>query len=419
MSKATRPIDAAVAIADTIAEGSIWSGGVCTFVGATAERRSKNMVVYRSLGGSLYEGTAGIARFLGHAYYHIGKEHYLEVARGALAHAIKTETGDGLYSGRIGVALTCAELGLLFSDESLMQKSLEIASEVSGENVEPSYTGWDLLAGVAGTVLGLSLLGSILKEPKLIGLAESLAARIVDSATKRAEGLSWKSPVGEDERDHLCGFAHGASGIALSLEVLDRVKRNGDWAALADEARRYDTAGFDSASGGWMDLRTPDGERSGQHYWCHGAVGIGVDRIWSIPGRPQPVLLAEASAAVLGIENWVKHILDGPHGPGSEFGANTSVCHGVFGAVDVLLDAAVIGREPRLADLGREVADFCIQGYKAIGHWQSGLPDGAPTPGFFLGSAGIGHVCLRLSDGASTPPAGLPPLADRILGMSG
>lgn len=407
-------IDFALRIADDITASAIWHGDQCTFVGATLEPRGEQMIVYRSLGGSLYEGTAGIARFLGHAYRHAHDEQFLNVVKGALAYAIAREKGAGLYQGRTGVALTCAELGLLLEDEVLLQQASELAHRVSKETDGSGKTEWDLTVGLAGTVLGLACLGHILEDSVLLSKAETLAAVVAEGATQRAEGLSWADHASLGERDLLCGFAHGTSGIALSFAALGHVTCNDNWWRYADLARSYDNSGYDPENGGWRDLRSDEGERSGRHFWCHGATGVAVDRLWSLASRPEPTLIAEASAAVRGVEHWARDVLDGPHGPGGGFETNLSICHGLFGAADLLLDAAAIGNEPRLKNQAHEIASFGQLTYSATGKWRSGLQGGGSTPSFMLGTAGIGHVYLRLGDGRRTPPAGLPPLVDQV-----
>ena len=409
--------DTARDLAEGLSREAVWHSDLCTYLTPTFEPRGSANVVYCNCDGGLYGGTSGIARFLAHAHRLFGDLNYRDTAIGALAYAVQHEKGYGLYQGRTGVALTLVEVGLVLDDPALVERGASLAHSMSAEVRDHADQTSDLLYGSAGTALGFAWLGTVLEEPGFIEISLTLAHRCADKGRERAEGISWPDPDhGTSDSDHLSGLAHGTSGIAFALNSVATLAGGDERLAnVAAEARRYDMSAFEPQSAGWMDLRTPEGQSQGLHFWCHGSAGVAVDRLWACRTSNEEYLLAQAAAAAAGTSQWARNLLDGPHGPGAAFDSNLSVCHGMMGAADVLLEVALLSGANEPLAIAKEIGQHALASHKAEGVWRCGLLGAGPLPGFMLGKAGIGHVLLRLSDAPDVPPATLPPLAGHVL----
>ena len=169
------------------------------------------------------------------------------------------------------------------------------------------------------------------------------------------------------------GVAHGIAGVVLALDALASAT---DAPALrlhamrlrAELSTRLATAGIS---------------------WCHGLAGI--VRVLGPDHAPEPIeRLCEE----------LREHLDARH-------PDLSLCHGLFGAADALVELACrapasAGPQLRLAEAVGEAASWDAHDR---GHWPCGMV-GEP-PGLMLGLAGIGLGYLRLQDHQVVSPLGL------------
>jgi lantibiotic modifying enzyme len=246
----------------------------------------------------------------------------------------------------------------------------------------------DLMHGRAGTLIGLLA---------LFGLDDAPVA-----AACRVLGDSLVAAVDTLE---LCGYSHGAGGVARALEELALATGDERYLNVADAAVRYERAWF-SPMHGWPDLRgAADGSPlSYPAFWCHGAVGIGLARLASFARRADLLDLAEASAAIGFARNSVMAVVSGSDGP-----LDSSLCHGVAGAVELFLVAWEVTGAPEHLAAARRTGGLMMAHAQAAGGYGSGLIDRSETPGLFHGLAGVAAALLRLHDPAALPsPATFP-----------
>ncbi len=143
----------------------------------------------------------------------------------------------------------------------------------------------------------------------------------------------------------LTGFSHGTAGIAWALARLARRQRRG--AVPRRGARRPALRAelvLAPEHDNWPDLResreTGEG-RAFLHAWCHGAPGIGLGRIGTLPYLDDPEMLDEIRAAVRST------LAEG-------FGFNHSLCHGDLGNLELVREAGrVLGDAELAAEAGR------------------------------------------------------------------
>jgi lantibiotic biosynthesis protein len=387
-------LETAARLGATIASDAIWYDGRCNWVGGDVEERPPGSGVvltsFVALGGDLYGGTAGVGLFLAELATATADEHLRRTALGASAHALarSDELPIGLYAGRLGTALAAARAARLLGAEELREGAARLL------DVPRSWwrgsDDFDLISGAAGSIVALLALAPLLDRPDLLERAAALGEGLVGSARRSERGWSWPSPTTPGAHD-LTGLSHGAAGAAYALLELHAATGDESFRAAADHAFAYERSWFDPEHENWPDLREERRAVSGRRpltytaLWCHGAAGIALTRLRASkllrhePYRDEAAVAVRTTARL--VESWLAS------------GGNFSLCHGLAGNAEVLLE----GGETELAHR------IALEGIERYGNgglpWPCGAADGQ-TPSLFLGLAGIGRFYLRLFDQA-------------------
>lgn len=403
--------EAALDIARALAADAIWHAGRCIFAGAAAADRIGDPPRFRTTGPDLYEGTAGIARFLAHAAAWSGDGEVGRTALGAARHALGCPAEDwSLFSGGAGVGVAALDVARSLDAPELVAPAVERIEAASVAALAADDAGFDLLAGVAGVIMALvwalpyDLDGGWRARAfdlgrKLMGQAHALDA-------DAAGPIAW--PLGPGATEYLCGLAHGAAGAALALDALGRLAPGEPgWAAAARRARDYERIHYDPAAGSFADLRPPEPGQPAMppthpHMWCHGSIGIAAERLRATGWRSgqadaDRLARADLAGALAGARRFGEHIARGAAGPGAGQAANVSQCHGVGGLIDLLLDVAAASGDAGSRVLAEDLGALMLNDARREGGWRSGVPGGWRTPGLMLGDAGAGWALLRLA----------------------
>jgi len=404
-------LKAGVGIARTLASSAVWDGGLCAFYGATSPVALGQPPRFRSMGGDVYEGSAGVARFLGWAWVLSGEDALRRTSLGAIRHALSTTEKDwSLFNGGIGIGLVALELAELLDEPELAGLGTS-AVEHAGAAAESDGAPFDLLSGIAGMIVGLAAARRYDLDGGWIARAFQLGRRLLacavseESRDSKRASFSWPLAPGRDER--LCGLAHGASGVALAFETLAQLSPDASgWHRAAQQARAYERGHYSSEAGSWADLRKPETgssqpSMSYPHMWCHGSIGIVAERL----GAMEHDLLARADAVggLSGIRNHAEQLLSGPVGAGAGETVNGSLCHGLGGVLDVLVDAWKATGDTSWLALGGQVAGLMLNDARRTGGWRSGIIGGWSAPGLMLGNAGMGWALLRMAEPERVP----------------
>ena len=155
-------LDIAKRIGERLCHSAIRFEDRCTWLGDTLEWSDQRMMIHRSFGGEFYDGSSGVAWFLGNLWEIVGSASLRDTAECAIRHALhyaKTPgrcESLGLYDGQIGIALVAARLGKMFDNPALVQQGLDMAIHVV-KTLRARTPGGpvDLLSGNAGVALGL------------------------------------------------------------------------------------------------------------------------------------------------------------------------------------------------------------------------------------------------------------------------
>jgi lantibiotic modifying enzyme len=390
-------LEVAARIGDEIAVAAVWMGERCSWVAASPEGGVGARAVtltYRALGPDLYGGSAGIGLFMAELARATGDERHRATALGALRHAI-SHAGElsaaAFYTGTTGVAYALVRAAAELGEPQLEAAARELLAAAA---LEPEPGELDLMSGCAGALVGLLALRVLLGDDGLLAPAFAHGEALLAGAQRSDGGLCWL-PSSMPGAPGLTGLSHGAAGIAVALLELAAATGEERFRAAAAGAFEYERGLFDPAAGNWPDLRhfgpgpgpAPGAPRSFAVFWCHGAPGGALARLRAIElGFDAERLAAEARVALATTASWVDAGLAGA--------VNYSLCHGLGGNAEVLVEGATLGDFAETAD---RVAAAGIENYLERGQpWPSGA-HGGRTEALFLGLAGIGRFYLRLA----------------------
>ena len=200
-----------------------------------------------------------------------------------------------------------------------------------------SLHGATTILGVEPPMLDWSTLPLSLKSEYFDGLAGQFHAALLACGPAPADRMLQFEPLfdaaADPERhvlsmlDGKLGFAHGIAGIGFALAEFARVSGN---MAAAERATRIGQ--FLLESGASVD-GCPDqaiwpaslGENGYSHGWCHGTVGFGKFflSLWLATGLPEFRAAAESAGRTVANQSGV---------------CDSTLCHGLSGAIDLLLD---------------------------------------------------------------------------------
>jgi lantibiotic modifying enzyme len=229
-------------------------------------------------------------------------------------------------------------------------------------------------------------------------------------------GVSWPD-AGDPAAKGLCGLGHGVSGIAWALSEADWAGGTATNAACVQEALRYERGWYSPDRCAWADLRqSPPGAgaepfSSWTAAWCHGAFGIGGLRWRLYEKTGELTALAEATAAIESARAHVTHAARALRGGQL---ADVTLCHGLAGAIELMLLAYEVSGERDHLHAARRAGDVCRAIHAANGgRWTLGIRGASLVPGLFTGIAGVGATMLRLYSPSAMPSPLLPGRARR------
>jgi type 2 lantibiotic biosynthesis protein LanM len=352
------------------------------------------------LGTELYDGLAGIALFLAYLSVITREERYNAMAQDALTTMRRQVersqsfiTSIGGFSGWGGVIYTLTHLGTLWDQPALLAEAEALVERLPALIEQDELL--DIIAGAAGCIGSLLSLYRCAPSDRTLAAAIQCGDRLITRAQTMEHGIGWTPKVGGTKP--LTGFSRGAAGMAWALLVLASLTSEERFRTAAIKAIAYERSLFSPEAGNWPDLR--ELETSGQAAnngqarfmtaWCHGAPGIGLARLRSLPHLDDAETRAEIDAAL-------KTTLT------QGFGGNHSLCHGDLGNLELLLQASQVLDDPQWSAQVNRIAAMILESINRDG-WLCGIPLGVESPGLMTGLAGIGYGLLRLVEPTRVP----------------
>jgi lantibiotic modifying enzyme len=351
-------------------------------------------IAYQALGPDLYGGSAGVALFLAEVGTLTDDAEVRAAAVGALRHAasrvdsLPPSTRAGLYAGRYGITIALAYSSVLLDEPEFVDLA-SIVGRANGSEVAETFE-YDVIAGHAGAIVGLLAVRRLVGDEALLERAIAHGDALVEAARPQEQGLAWHSPSVQSTQG-LAGYSHGAAGVAASLLELEACTGAGRYRDTASGALAYERALFDPKVRNWPDLRETaahSGEPRFATFWCHGAPGIALSRIRALELGAEAAVREEAIAALETTATWIETAL--------ATGMNYSLCHGLAGNAEILLEGSPLAGVHARALTARVAAEGISSYFSRGVRWPSGAC-GEPTPSLFLGDAGVGRFYLRLA----------------------
>lgn len=386
-------LDVAAGIGFGLARRALWHDDRCVWFDPTPTPLDGTPPTAVTSSGDVYSGTAGAGLFLAQLVARADDVTLRRTARGAIRQALAKASALmplGFYGGAAGTAaaviLAARELG----DDAFIEPARSLLMSVPLTPADPDQS--DLIGGTAGSLLALTVASAALDDPALLARAGE-AAQIVLELAHRGDGgaLSW-STMRDNSLGHLTGFAHGSAGIAYALLSLHAIAPDPALRDAIAGAITYESGLFSAEYGNWPDLRhfgTGPRVPGYSNAWCHGAVGIVRARL--LAERHGLPVAVDVDVALRTVAAHAEMLIADPS-------SDMTLCHGVFGAIDALLDGVRSGRSEYAAAVARHVAVATDRHHHGEQPWPSGLLTREPHDGLMLGTAGIGHVYLRLAD---------------------
>jgi type 2 lantibiotic biosynthesis protein LanM len=351
------------------------------------------------LGADLYDGLPGVALFLAYLGAITREERYTALAQAVLnatrrRYDQSSLTLVGGFIGWGGVIYTLTHLGVLWDQPALVAEAEAMVERLPILIAQDEHS--DILWGSAGCIGALISLYRCAPSDRTLAAAIQCGDRLLARAQAAGPGIGWITPAAAGNRP-LAGFSHGAAGIAWALLELAGLTGEERFRAAALAAIAYERSLFSAAVGNWPDLREPEAVaqegRDGRHSfvtaWCHGAPGIGLARLRSLPHLDGAATSAEIDTAL-------KTTLS------QGFGSNHSLCHGDLGNLELLLLASQMLEDPRWPDAVRHISAMILESIGRDG-WLCGVPLAVEVPGLMTGIAGIGYELLRLAEPRRVP----------------
>jgi lantibiotic biosynthesis protein len=247
-----RALEVAAGIGRRLTETAIWNDRRCNWVGFRSGWNSR-APLQASLGPDLYAGSSGVALFLAELSRATGDTGARRTALGAIEQALSSigneSPPDGLYRGRIGVTVAAARVGTLLLEQSVLERAATIPG--SSQSGDTSDGGFDLISGLAGSIVGHLIMHSILGDRARVDKALMLADQLCNT---NMHDDYWSPPCA-DLSSPLTGFAHGSAGAGYALMVLFGVTGISKHKHAANIAFAYERSVFDQAKLNWPDFR--------------------------------------------------------------------------------------------------------------------------------------------------------------------
>ncbi|MDZ8109465.1 MAG: type 2 lanthipeptide synthetase LanM family protein [Nostoc sp. DedQUE12a] len=346
---------------------------------------------------SFYSGTTGVALFFA-ALAKVTKNaewrdltlRILQPLRQKLSgtefNKIAQDMGIGGAEGLGSLVYAFVRISQLIDEPVLIEEATDIASFISHEQITTDEY-LDVIAGVAGTILGLLALYNVTGDSGILKQAIACGEHLLKQRVlTNNKYQAWKTI----DEQVIIGFSHGVTGIIHALLQLYAVTKIPFFLEAAEEGIAYEQSVFHPQAKNWLQGENSQNMRIAS--WCYGFTGIGLTRIANLGILDNKEIRQEIETSAQVIQKFDMN--------GADF-----LCCGNLGKMDFLLEAAHRLSRPELCQTAQQQAAWIIKRSQSAGGFylfSRKLCD-IYDPGFFLGVSGIGYQLLRLIDSENLP----------------
>ena len=392
-------IAAACAVGDRLESLALVSENDVSWIGVSLLKEKHWSLL--PMGVDLYNGLPGIALFLAYLGKNTGIDRYTKLAeatvnaiRGNPRHLNSIKQSIGGFTGVGGWIFVLTHLSELWDRPDLLAE-VESFVDLLPPMIEKDEQ-LDFLGGAAGLIVVLDGLYRCAPAERTLAAAIQCGDHLLARARKMDHGIGW--PTSMSSRP-LAGFSHGVAGIAFALSLLADMSGEERFRRAALSGMKYERSIFSERGGNWPDLRklpsayTPIEENNEEIYsvfaWCHGAPGVGLARLCSLPYIDDESIREEIAIACNAT------VTNG-------FGRNHSLCHGDLGNLELLIRACQMFGDADSQSQMKRMTSIIFESIEKHG-WLCGIPLGVESPGLMSGLAGIGFGLLRAAKPDDVP----------------
>lgn len=387
-----RYVQEAIQIGERLLEEAIWGKNDQDVTWISLGINPFEQVEYKAMELGIYDGLMGIGIFYAYLAKESGQARFEQAAWACLEGVWKEYTDTtypkasaSAFTGYASILYAIHHYYHLFPQTELLARGRHIVDRIAAQPSQDSM--YDFLGGAAGIIPVLLDFYELSGYENSLQTAKVYGERLIEQAIPLHGGLAWL----QSNRSHgkpLAGLAHGSSGIAFALYRLHHATGEMSYLQAAQGAVRYDNSLFNEQQQNWTDLRNVEvtNEPLFPVYWCNGAVGVGLSRLFASDYAVDEILEQDMQTAIY------KTIRAG-------FDKTShSLCHGNMGNLDFLLSAAIKRKEDSLLHVVYTRMNMMLNELDTKAEdWRCGIPGSEqPTPNLFTGLAGIGYVLLRL-----------------------
>jgi len=333
----------------------------------------------------LWDGVPGVALFLADYAAITGSAEASELARRVLAWSVAqariapSPDPPGPNLGRGAAGMSLAYLHLARIDTAALDRAAELAAQVAEA---PPAQNPSLLWGTAGEIVLLLRVWEATHEEAFRSAAMRRGAMLGDETLPGVLAAVAQRPIP-------LGLAPGLAGIGIALAALHAADSGGAGSAsirhVADALLTRGRADDLTADGLAWPTRT-DADAPLGYQWCIGTPGVGLFFAAAAAALDDADLRATALAA--GETTYA-------HGDAKQ---NLSLCHGLSGSAELLIELYRLTREARWLERATEFAErafaYCTTSPEGD-IWPADEP-GLVAPNLSTGAAGVGRLFLQL-----------------------
>ncbi|BAY30882.1 lanthionine synthetase C family protein [Nostoc carneum NIES-2107] len=380
----------AVAIGNSLISNAICNSHGCNWIDLDYMFMA-NRYQLQPLDDSLYTGRAGVSLFLAALAKITGKNEFKEVALSALLPLKKSlknlESRQEILqlklglSGIGGMIYSLVKISQFLEYFSILEYA-QLAAKLLTKEVIASDKKLDVMWGVAGAIQGLLSLYHQTGDQVVLDIAVTCGNHLL-SQRNNTKPRAW---VTIENKKPLTGFAHGVSGISLSLLRLYAAVGEIAFLTAAKEAIEYEKSAFDKSIQNWRDY--PSSEQNNLYAWCHGSPGIGLGRLGSLSIIQTEEIYSDINLALETTQNYGIPHTDIDH-----------LCCGHMGRAELFILASQKLVNQEWLNIAKQQLRWVIDRAKINGEYALSfhLYKSAYSPSFFRGNAGIGYQFLRLA----------------------